>query len=275
MLTSEALALANPEPFMMARTRKRDITSKCGGCVFAKVEGHVQYGCKLGRIERWQELGVELKEENGFFIISRYCNTARNEDWGNAQTDDWIKSVYQEVAIKVACIVNLDDKNLDNALLTIKSLARQNPKPAQIVLVIRNRDIPPFQIMTAMRHALTGTGIKWCFEIMVDGSSYWEALDKGVSRTKEEKRFAIFQAGYKVPHNFFAQLDDSINRKMDRWLLLMPLEISGERYNGLVAMHSVYQSYGGFGTQGLVEKVNLENNEQKADMVKTYEELNG
>ena len=48
--------------------------TKCNGCVFAEFGEFTQKSCELSRASK---LGVEEKDNDGFFTLSRFCSAYR------------------------------------------------------------------------------------------------------------------------------------------------------------------------------------------------------
>ena len=113
----------------------------CRDCIFAMFDGEEQSSCNIGRLKKYQDLGVaELYEDEEtnkkFFVIQdRYCMACRNHDWAEKQEDeDYYRLVKEEMKIKYLVIIFYND-NRDDLENTLTSLVEQEIPPEKIVII--------------------------------------------------------------------------------------------------------------------------------------------
>jgi hypothetical protein len=108
------------------------IATNCKECFFAKIKDDKQTGCSLNRVEKLQ---FDKLDENGNFILKRFCNTYRPSEW--LQSLDFETSLNpEEAALNEVCprlglFVRLktEEQNaieeLEKTIESIKNLNRQ------------------------------------------------------------------------------------------------------------------------------------------------------
>ena len=114
----------------------------CAGCVFALETEGQQTGCELYRSEK---LGVK-DNEVGAFVLNRYCNTYRPEEWLSELSLDEYKKRHQlalmEVVPRVGFFVLLDtskDDAIENLKNTISDIKNQTLHKARYIVVITDK----------------------------------------------------------------------------------------------------------------------------------------
>jgi len=114
----------------------------CKGCVFALETEGEQTGCELYRSEK---LGVKDSEEGGF-VLNRYCNTYRPEEWLSDLSLEEYKKRHQialmEVVPRVGFFVLLDtskESAMDDLTKTILDIKNQTLHKARYIVVITDK----------------------------------------------------------------------------------------------------------------------------------------
>jgi hypothetical protein len=117
------------------------IHTKCDACVFAELgDNKIQTGCKL---DRELKLGVNETNDDGFFNLSRFCNTYRPKEWlpmlSLEESENLCDTVLQEVRPRVGFFVIMDSEGVEaidklkKTLLDIKN--QKNAIPRYVVVV--------------------------------------------------------------------------------------------------------------------------------------------
>lgn len=112
--------------------------TSCEGCVFGRDKNDVQTGCDL---ERAEKLGIRETEENGSYLLDRYCTAYRPEEWYKELTFDESmdpkNTVREELIPRIGFFVNLDTSHEDAIGQLNKTLASiaQNNNPAYVAVV--------------------------------------------------------------------------------------------------------------------------------------------
>ena len=123
----------------------RIIRTDCEHCVFCKLSDNgTQTGCELGRSDL---LGVETMSEEGSFILARFCNTYRPDEWVQElnldESLDLQKTVIEEVCPKVGFFIYLDtnqnDYTMEKLTSTIESIAKIEHGPPTHIVIINDK----------------------------------------------------------------------------------------------------------------------------------------
>ena len=120
----------------------QNINTNCEGCVFASMDRDgSQHGCHL---ERPSKLGVEprLDDSQKYFVLSRFCNAYRPNEWQSTLSfDEKLQphlEVLKEIYPRMGFFIRLktDEPQAIQALeLTIKSIANMSHNAAYVVVV--------------------------------------------------------------------------------------------------------------------------------------------
>ena len=114
----------------------------CKDCVFSiETEGE-QTGCQLYRAEK---LGIK-ESQDGSFVLDRYCNTWRPEEWISELSLEEYKNRHQiaikEVIPRVGFFILLDTTKpaaIEDLKKTIEDIKRQTVHQARYVVVITDK----------------------------------------------------------------------------------------------------------------------------------------
>ena len=114
----------------------------CNGCVFAVKDKNKQIGCQIYRSEK---LGVKDLEADDY-VLERYCNTYRPEEWLNSLSLEDYKNRHQialkEVVSRVGFIVLLDttkENAIEDLKVTISDIVNQTLYKARYVIVVTDK----------------------------------------------------------------------------------------------------------------------------------------
>lgn len=117
--------------------------TNCKGCVFAQTDTITQTGCSLGRHE---SLEINSHDEDGFFMLSRFCNTYRPKEWLSdlsfIESENINETVMMEIRPRVGFFVLLDTSREDGIKKLKKTLGDikgQKLIPPRYVVVINDR----------------------------------------------------------------------------------------------------------------------------------------
>lgn len=121
--------------------------TSCGGCVFSISEEEKQIGCQLYRSEK---LGIH-EEEDGSYVLERYCNTYRPEEWVSELSFEEYKNRHQvalkEVIPRVGFLVFLDTSkdsadslvSIEDLKKTLKDIKSQTIHQARYIIVVTDK----------------------------------------------------------------------------------------------------------------------------------------
>ena len=217
----------------------------CRDCAFAVYSGNSQTGCDAGRLFKFKQALVQIDEcydEDGkeFYVIrDRYCVFWRSQEWKEERKDP-LMSVVEESKIKFECIVYIDDThNMEDVEITVKSILLQDLLPKSIIFVNNNYRIQP----VGLKRMCNRQGMFFSIEQINDNS-----LTRGIcvdvaarrTNTKSHGYISIFDAGRKVPSEFFSKINGKIIEDLQQIIA-----IEGENGNGDVYQTKAYKMSGG------------------------------
>lgn len=196
----------------------------CKDCIFAIYDNKTQTGCKMGRLDAYKKVDVEIieayDEDKEFYVINnRLCNYCRNSEWGSKVDKHlWTTIVKLQAKLTYFTIIFANDSlyDIEN---TINSLIKQDIAPKAIAVIKYPSSIKASKITSL----LNKTGIKWRLENIVDNElTKNKAVDIAVNNFKSLPYYAVFNAGFEVPTNMFSDIDNAINVDMLTFGMLTP-----------------------------------------------------
>lgn len=110
------------------------IQTDCKDCVFKILKDGKQVGCEHNRLDKFVEAG-QAKLIDNTYLISRFCNTCRNEFSIGKNSKD---SIRKEVETRIGIIIDCNH-NSDKLDITMKSIKNQKYKPIMIYCVYTNK----------------------------------------------------------------------------------------------------------------------------------------
>ena len=118
------------------------VETSCDKCVFATRIDNVQTGCELYRSEK---LGVST-QENGYFVLDRFCNTYRPEEWLSELSIEEYKNrqqvALQEVIPRIGFLILLDSSKpnaIEDLRKTIFDIKNQTLNKTRYVMVVTDK----------------------------------------------------------------------------------------------------------------------------------------
>lgn len=226
----------------------------CRQCVFADFREKTQVGCKLNRLERFQEQDPNciVPAEDGdleFFVVNgRLCNAYRNVNsrWAGEHQADSLVAIVDELKVRLSVIVMLKGKTEEQITATAQSLLDQKLQPNQVLFVSE-----PGGVKAARLHALLftliGNKLTWRIQNVLKEMSREKVVDEAVGAVTSPF-YSIFDAGYVIPPSFIDDVNQSLNYRLERWSLLRPF--SGQ---GLTIQTKYAQTIGGHSNPLIVE----------------------
>jgi len=112
------------------------ITTSCKGCVFATYTDKQQSGCQLGRADK---LTYETNED-GHYMVQRFCNTYRPEEWLKELSLDEYENrhdvVLNETVPRVGFFIIFDPThNIEDLRITLEDIQRQTIPPRYVAVI--------------------------------------------------------------------------------------------------------------------------------------------
>lgn len=118
------------------------IYSKCDKCVFATMTNGEQSDCDLNKAE---SLGIAEVNDNGYYDLSRFCNTYRPEEWLSdlsvIESENLHNTVMEEVfpRVGVFIVLNTEDPDLDKLKHALDDVKNQTEGSFRYVAVITDK----------------------------------------------------------------------------------------------------------------------------------------
>tara|TARA_R110002110_G_scaffold33994_1_gene116094 strand:- start:218 stop:1033 length:816 start_codon:yes stop_codon:yes gene_type:complete len=266
------------------------VKTNCKGCIFAEEKKHhlgtkesTQVGCSL---ERHNLLGVEELDDEGDFVLKRYCNTYRPEEW--VQDLDFEEAlnpeetVLEEVFPRVGFFIRLDtdDPDVIEALdTTIESITQLAGEDAAYVAVVTDKVEYNVGIWESCVKHFTGTTTKYHVVQSRELESKEDVLDEAFSHAQNGWVYST-SAGELVPSDILHKLHELLNIKMEQLVMVEPYD----GLNGLMFPAFLFKFLKGnkaklFQDQTVssgtfIEKIKNAQKRDQASGVLTWEEFN-
>lgn len=217
--------------------------TSCKNCCFAEyIDTKTQTNCKLNLLEKYKEKGYKVDEcydeEKEFFVIrEKFCPYQRSHEWSERHKNKEEESVCAEVKLKYNVIIYNDKDNTDDVKKTFDSLTEQNPLPLNVSIVLSNDKLLPSKLLKALDNDLNSPefsykGVPWVITVIKEKDengndvSLIRSLDWGTLKF-DKGWVSVFKAGYKVPNNFFNNMNQKLTKDLDVFVL-----VDSKDYNG-------------------------------------------
>jgi len=247
----------------------------CRDCAFAVFANNKQIGCQYDRIEKFKNLGMEVKEvtENDltYYSINTFCNHCVNKDvW--EKTENRETALYNFTAIKNTFIF-IDEQNSDfsqtyNKLLSsCHSAIFADIRPKNILYILTNatrfNSKENESLLDLMRSILKDTGIEFSISYPLEGDTWNEYLYQIKGKIKTDY-FSVFESGEKISPYFNTHLNNILNIDVISFIV-----VSAEK-SGWTINRKFLEIFGWhnpvFCGQAILDEV--ESNEYQSELVK-------
>lgn len=186
----------------------------CKDCIFAIWEDITQTGCSRGQLDKYRKVGATVldcyDEEREFNVIQgRICLYKRTEKWLDESTQDIEERLKIETTLRYQSII-ISNNNLDDILLTLKSLDKQTLKPSLVTIVLNTKDtIPPRQVMKN----ISEFNLKIKVEKLILDKTI-EEIAQHVFRNSRCSYYALIPSGYKLDTDFYEVINSLVVDKL-------------------------------------------------------------
>ena len=204
----------------------------CSGCVFAQLNNSQQTSCSLDRASK---LGIQDKDDNGFFVLSRFCSTYRPKEWLSelsfAESEDINKTVLSEIYPRVGFFVLLDTTRQD-AIERLKStlydIKEQELIPPAYVIVINDKVEYSEEVCGILAKMFNFNETAYHIvqlEIKIDNLS--RRIDEAFTHAKNGWAY-VTSSGESVPRDLIYKIHKRVNIDMKKLVVIKPYgEING------------------------------------------------
>ena len=219
--------------------------TQCNGCVFAKLDGSQQMFCKLDRVNK---LGIQGQDEDGYSILSRFCNTYRPMEWLNdlslAESEDISKTVLDEIYPKVGFFVLLDTRQ-ENAIQHLKEtlcdIKEQESFPPKYVIIINDR-VEYSEELCGILAKMFGTSNTYYhvvqLQVKIDDVS--KQIDEAFIHAKNGWAY-VTSSGKSVPRDLISSIHQRVNIDMKKLVVVQPYD----EINGLLFQAALFKFVNG------------------------------
>ena len=221
------------------------VNSSCRGCVFAEADETGQLSCKLDRASK---LGIKKRDDENFFVLSRFCTTYRPKEWLNdlslAESKDIKEAVLGEIYPRVGFFVLMDTRGEDaigQLRKTMEDIKQQQSIAPRYVVVINDKveyNEGIFEILQPMFNF-----DKTEYHILQLESRIEDPINTIDEAFKHAKNGYVYvtSAGESVPRDLIYRIHKRINIDMKRLVVIEPY--SG--VNGLLFQTALFKFVNG------------------------------
>jgi hypothetical protein len=267
--------------------KSNGIDTHCYGCVFNLKETIVesdgaevpeQIGCKVGRLEQYEDNGVTLieacnEEENYYIIPDKICSMYRPQEWvakhSTASTKELEKLAEEEVVGRMVDIIVLvnEYEQTNEVVGFLNEIEAQTMKPAKVHLMVRANGRPPSFYITM----LSKYTFQWQFHHIVDPSMSYGDIINRVGDKCNSYYYAVFSpSDFFLPTDFVEKLFDRTYRQLKGFSLAEPVDI----YSGLIVQSKAHKLVRGNGERSAADKIKEMAAAQKLEhVIINYEDL--
>ncbi|MBF83560.1 MAG: hypothetical protein CL489_03690 [Acidobacteria bacterium] len=220
------------------------IKTSCKECVFAMYVGKTQMDCSLGRLDKFREGCVPViesydEDDKEFFVIERFCNTYRPEDWKPRDK----KMTKEDSVLKEAqptfdfIIIHDSSKDIGSLEKTLSDIKQQAPLPKRVVVVEKGGKDKMGIIGVLERH-LSDLPVSYRYVVYMD-DEYEGSLDFIDESFKQvdSMYYCVLDSSKDVIANIIKRVDTIINQDMRPLSVIKP----DEGYHGLVVQSILHQ----------------------------------
>tara|TARA_B100001939_G_scaffold347678_1_gene370085 strand:- start:4043 stop:4876 length:834 start_codon:yes stop_codon:yes gene_type:complete len=215
----------------------KKIQTSCKGCCFIEKQGDSQVGCSLGRHSL---LGVESLQDDGSFMLDRFCNTYRPEEWAKSlsvkKSLDPEATVLDEVFPRIGFFVNFDTDPEDTGeygddvivceemlAKTLESIANIDGTPSYVIVI--NDRVEHNQFIWEQFFRLFGDKVKdtkyHIVQIETKPEKVEQLVDESFKHAENGWIYTI-NSGDTVDPKILQKIQNYVNIKMEKLTLVKP-----------------------------------------------------
>lgn len=206
------------------------IRTNCEKCVFNIHNQKEQIGCELNKLISLEKNGATLKKINQNFVIeNRFCPCYRTEQWlkliGDTDRELAVRAENIKTFEVLICIDKNEEINYEELEETIKDIVeKQILKPRKIIIVVNNDNVNYGKLIKKMQEINFPFSIE---KIILNNIDMLDAIDIAIKKSNS-CYYVIMKIGDRLEdEEFLANIDEAINEKMLRVLLVLPSKTRG------------------------------------------------
>ena len=219
--------------------------TRCNSCVFTKFGEFTQESCEL---DRSSKLGVQDKDDDGFFILSRFCNTYRPKEWvkqlSKKERQNKKEAVLKEVSPSVGFFVLLDTEK-ENAIKelkkTLKDIENQTQGKPRYIVVVNDKVEYNEEVYSVLASSFDFKEIEYhMVQLQDEPKTEWHKIDPAFAHAKNGWIY-VTSSGQNVDKDLILKIHKRINIDMKKLVVVQPYE----KTNGMIFQAALFKFLNG------------------------------
>jgi len=191
------------------------LTTSCKNCVF-KIGENNQTGCHLNRLDKLPH----TKNEDGNFVILKFCNGFRPERWKEdvdvSSMEDMLATVKHEMHVPINFVIQFND-SIENLKKTLKSISEIENVNARSTLTVVNRKVEYNEEISQIIFQQNFPEDKIFLVYIIEEN---DAVMNTCFKNFNIGNMVTVWAGYEFPVNFENVINKTINEDMSKLYLV-------------------------------------------------------
>lgn len=243
-------------------SEQKDVQTQtyCHNCVFGIYDFGIQTGCKLNRLDKFDD--KEFVDIDGLTAakINRICMACRDEAWASKHEDP-IQAVKDELQITFDFVlVANEDDGVGKLKTSLLYILNQTIKPYSVVVVIDSESQGKYlkEYLDTLNQFLTSANIKYQLVRCLEDDPVYERLwDLGAKKCKGVFH-TVYNVGEIIPIDVVERVNSYYNDELKRFILIEPLH-----HYHMVMMTQFHNLVGGNDGGYIEDKVKFKAKEQE------------
>ena len=258
--------------------------TNCKGCVFAEGGDFIQKSCQLNRSSK---LGVQDSDEDGFFILSRFCNTYRPKEWVEQLSDEESKdiksTVMKEVYPRVGFFILLETNTaneIEKFKQTLEDIKNQQEIKPRYVVVVNDKVEYNQEIFKLLASSFDFEDTEYhMIQLRQPSKNKDSKIDEAFMHAKNGWIY-VTSSGEKIPIDLLKKIHNRINIDMKKLVVIKPYD----DVNGLLFQSSLFKFVNGnksklyqdeiIDTRSFMEKVESAAEKSEKETLITWSQFN-
>lgn len=191
----------------------------CRKCCFAEWDGDKQVGCRFNNrldiFKQRKEAELIEKDDKTFYQINRFCNACIIEDTPIEDVENFIRP-------KIDYIIVLGENETEEQLFSrVSEVICSDILPENLYIVVNN-DIPVKDLYIKYFNIVKDYDIKIIVTCPMVDFDDGTCFNMTANKCKGQY-IAIFQCSHPIPCNLIDIVDNLINYKMEKLLVIKPI----------------------------------------------------
>jgi len=219
--------------------------SNCKGCVFADMGEFAQKSCRLGRDSK---LGIQDTDDDGFFVLSRFCNTYRPKEWlkelSIIESEDTKTTVMGEIYPRLGFFVLLQTNTADEIegfKKTLEDIKNQKAIKPRYIVVINDKVEYNEEVFKLLEDSFDFSETEYhIVQLRQIPKNRAARIDQAFSHAKNGWIY-VTSSGEKIPRDLIYKIHQRINIDMKKLVVVKPYD----DINGLLFQTSLFKFVNG------------------------------